>query len=57
MGLRKQRIDTKNNLALKYSAFEPAKKNVIIVHGFNGTESKTPMTILRNGTKNELVKD
>lgn len=49
MGLNKQRIDTRNHFALKYSAFDPKRKNVIIVHGFNGTEHKTPMTILRNG--------
>lgn len=49
IGLKKQRIDTKNNLALKYSAYNPQRKNVIIIHGFNGTASKTPMTILRNG--------
>lgn len=43
------RIDLRNKYALKYSGFDPGKKNVIIIHGFNGTESKTPMTILRNG--------
>lgn len=55
MGLKKQRIDTRNHLALKYSAFDPDKKNVIIVHGFNGTEHKTPMTILRDGKYNSIV--
>lgn len=47
-GAKRKRIDIRNNLALKYSGWEPDRKNVIIVHGFNGTESKTPMTILRN---------
>lgn len=42
-------IDVRNKLALKYSGWEPHRKNVIIIHGFNGTEAKTPMTILRNG--------
>ncbi|XP_045475070.1 lipase member H-A [Harmonia axyridis] len=47
-GKTKIRIDIRNPYSLKLSGWDPNKKNVIIVHGFNGTESKTPMTILRN---------
>jgi len=45
----KKLIDVRNKNALRYSGWDPSKKNVIIIHGFNGTESKTPMTIIRNG--------
>ncbi|KAH1011053.1 hypothetical protein HUJ04_000497 [Dendroctonus ponderosae] len=47
-GRNRIRIDIRNRLSLKLSGFDPEKQNVFIVHGFNGTESKTPMTILRN---------
>jgi pancreatic lipase-related protein 2 len=47
-GTRRLRIDIRNHVSLEYSGFDPVKKNVIIIHGFNGTEAKTPMTILRN---------
>lgn len=47
-GKQRLRIDIRNKLSLKLSGFDPSKKNVIIIHGFNGTESKTPMTVLRN---------
>lgn len=46
---RKKIIDVRNKNTLRYSGWDPSKKNVIIIHGFNGTESKTPMTIIRNG--------
>lgn len=46
---RKKLIDVRNKNALRYSGWNPSKKNVIIIHGFNGTESKTPMTFIRNG--------
>lgn len=46
---RKKLIDVRNKNTLRYSGWDPSKKNVIIIHGFNGTESKTPMTIIRNG--------
>ncbi|XP_071057694.1 phospholipase A1 1 isoform X2 [Onthophagus taurus] len=44
----RKRIDVRNSLALSYSGWDSQKKNVIIIHGFNGTESKTPMTIIRD---------
>nr|CAI5842140.1 unnamed protein product [Callosobruchus analis] len=47
-GKQRQRIDVRNHYALKYAGYEPEKKNVIIIHGFNGTESRTPITLLRN---------
>ncbi|XP_049823576.1 phospholipase A1 [Aethina tumida] len=47
-GTKRLRIDVRNPYALKYAGFDPEKKNVIIIHGFNGTESKSPMTIIRN---------
>ncbi|KAF7286365.1 hypothetical protein GWI33_005661 [Rhynchophorus ferrugineus] len=47
-GQKRLRIDIRNNLSLRLSGFDPERKNVIIIHGFNGTESKTPMTILRD---------
>ncbi|XP_050441562.1 phospholipase A1-like [Adelges cooleyi] len=45
---RKKLIDVRNKNALRYSGWDPGKRNVIIIHGFNGTESKTPMTIIRD---------
>lgn len=39
---------------MKLSGFDAERRNVFIIHGFNGTESKTPMTILRDGKKNVL---
>ncbi|XP_018575229.1 phospholipase A1, partial [Anoplophora glabripennis] len=45
---KRLRIDVRNKYSLKYAGFEPSKKNVIIIHGFNGTESKSPITTLRN---------
>uniref|UniRef100_A0A2S2P627 Lipase member H-B n=1 Tax=Schizaphis graminum TaxID=13262 RepID=A0A2S2P627_SCHGA len=49
---RKKLIDVRNKNTLRYSGWDPSKKNVIIIHGFNGTESKTPMTIIRNAYLN-----
>ncbi|XP_025195372.1 lipase member H-like isoform X2 [Melanaphis sacchari] len=49
---RKKLIDVRNKNSLRYSGWDPSKKNVIIIHGFNGTESKTPMTIIRNAYLN-----
>lgn len=34
---------------LQDQGWNPARKNVIVIHGFNGTESKTPMTFIRDG--------
>lgn len=50
-GKNRIRIDIRNPLSLKLSGFDPERRNVFIVHGFNGTESKTPMTILRDGKR------
>ncbi|XP_066146170.1 phospholipase A1 [Euwallacea fornicatus] len=47
-GRDRLRIDIRNPLSLKLSGFDPERRNVFIIHGFNGTESKTPMTILRD---------
>lgn len=47
-GRRGLRIDVRNPLSLELSGWNPNKMNVLIIHGFNGTESKSPMTILRN---------
>ncbi|XKL61375.1 hypothetical protein PGB90_008432 [Kerria lacca] len=49
---RRREIDTsfKNSL-LKYG-WNPKKKNVIVIHGFNGTESKSPMTIIKDAYLN-----
>lgn len=43
------RIDVRNKHALDYSGWNRKRNNVLIVHGYNGTESKSPMTILRDG--------
>ncbi|XP_050520002.1 uncharacterized protein LOC126893645 [Daktulosphaira vitifoliae] len=47
-GKRKKLIDPRSKNSLRYSGWDPNKKNVLIIHGFNGTESKTPMTIIRD---------
>ncbi|XP_073989322.1 lipase member H [Rhodnius prolixus] len=44
----KKRIDIRSHVPLRYSGWDPDKKNVFIVHGFNGTESKSPMTFIRD---------
>ncbi|XP_075225196.1 phospholipase A1 [Lycorma delicatula] len=44
----KTKIDMRSPIALEYSGWDPHKKNVIIIHGFNGTERKSPMTFVRN---------
>lgn len=45
----RREIDTRfQNSLLKYG-WNPKNKNVIVIHGFNGTESKSPMTIIRDG--------
>lgn len=53
-GSRRLRIDVKNPYSLEYSGYNRSKKNVLIIHGFNGTESRSPITILRNG---KYIKD
>ncbi|XP_057660826.1 phospholipase A1-like [Diorhabda carinulata] len=47
-GTKRLTIDIRNPYALNYSGYDYRKKNAIIIHGFNGTESRTPITILRN---------
>ncbi|XP_060527600.1 pancreatic lipase-related protein 2 [Cylas formicarius] len=47
-GRKRMRIDIRNHLSLPLSGFDPLRKNVILIHGFNGTESKSPMTVLRD---------
>ncbi|CAA9998673.1 unnamed protein product [Nesidiocoris tenuis] len=44
----KKRIDVRSRVPLRYAGWDPDLKNVIIIHGFNGTESKVPMTYLRD---------
>nr|CAD7266426.1 unnamed protein product [Timema shepardi] len=41
-------IDVRSSNSLKYGGWDPDKRNVIIIHGFNGTEHKVPMTFIRN---------
>ncbi|XP_065174062.1 phospholipase A1-like [Atheta coriaria] len=47
-GTRRKRIDVRNPLALNIAGWNRTKNNVIIIHGFNGTENKSPITILRD---------
>lgn len=54
-GWRGKEIDVRSGASLRYAGWDPSKKNVIIVHGFNGTESKTPMSFIRRGEKIEKV--
>ncbi|KAJ9597063.1 hypothetical protein L9F63_027045, partial [Diploptera punctata] len=42
---RKQ-LDIRNPNALRYAGWDPGKRNVIIIHGFNETEHKTPMSFI-----------
>ncbi|XP_063242760.1 pancreatic lipase-related protein 2-like [Bacillus rossius redtenbacheri] len=44
----REMVDVARPASLKYSSWDPDHKNVIIIHGFNGTESKVPMTFIRN---------
>lgn len=46
----KKRIDVRNPFSLHYGGWDPHARNVIIIHGFNGTEGKSPMTFIRDGT-------
>ncbi|CAG9838617.1 unnamed protein product [Diabrotica balteata] len=48
-GEKRITIDIRNPHSLNYSGYDYNKNNVIIIHGFNGTESRSPITILRNG--------
>ncbi|CAG9129114.1 unnamed protein product [Plutella xylostella] len=44
----KQWIDVRKPNLLDVYGWDPNKKNVLIVHGFNGTYSKNPMTFIRD---------
>lgn len=44
----RKEIDIRSMVPLRYSGWDPEKKNVIIIHGFNGTERKVPMTFIRD---------
>lgn len=48
----RKKIDVRNPYSLTYSGWDPDRKNVIIIHGFNGTEGKTPMSFIRDGKLN-----
>ncbi|XP_049790166.1 phospholipase A1-like [Schistocerca nitens] len=43
----RRQVDVRSAGSLHRAGWDPRRRNVIIVHGFNGTESKTPMTLLR----------
>lgn len=51
----KKKIDVRNPFSLHYSGWDPERRNVIIIHGFNGTESKTPMTFIRDGMQERSI--
>lgn len=42
-------VDVRRMNILPALGWKHSRKNVLIVHGFNGTYSKSPMTILRDG--------
>lgn len=43
-------IDLKHTMSFyNYGGWAPNKKNVIIIHGFNGAETDKFMVLLRNG--------
>ncbi|XP_065221141.1 lipase member H-like isoform X1 [Planococcus citri] len=48
----RREIDTSFRYSLLKYGWNPNKKNVIVIHGFNGTESKSPMTIIRDAYLN-----
>ncbi|CAH0386747.1 unnamed protein product [Bemisia tabaci] len=48
----KRRIDVNHPFSLHMNGWDPEKRNVIIIHGFNGTEGKTPMTFIRDAYLN-----
>ncbi|XP_025406428.1 phospholipase A1-like isoform X2 [Sipha flava] len=45
---RRMKIDMRNKRSLYNSSWDPNKKNVIIIHGFNGAENNKVMVLLRN---------
>lgn len=42
-------IDPRYPNLLHNFGWHPKRKNVLIIHGFNGTHSKSPMTFIRDG--------
>jgi len=46
---RRSRINVRNKWTLYKSGWDPNKKNVILIHGFNGAENNKIVVILRNG--------
>lgn len=52
----RREIDTSFKYSLLKYGWNPKKKNVIVIHGFNGTEGKSPMTIIRDGKCKERRK-
>ncbi|XP_061379826.1 lipase member H-A-like [Danaus plexippus] len=44
----KQWVDVRRVNKLPHYGWKLSRKNVLIIHGFNGTHSKTPMTFLRD---------
>ncbi|XP_077286092.1 phospholipase A1 1-like [Arctopsyche grandis] len=45
---KSQRVDVLRKGSLMDMGWDPARKNVIIIHGFNGTEGKTPMSFIKD---------
>lgn len=45
----KRIVDVIGKPSLTEIGWDSSKKNVIIIHGFNGTESKTPMSFIKDG--------
>ncbi|CAI6346432.1 unnamed protein product [Macrosiphum euphorbiae] len=45
---RRTKIDMRDKWSLYNSGWNPNKKNVIVIHGFNGAENNRVMVILRN---------
>lgn len=45
----KQWIDVRHKDLLEVYGWKETRKNVLIIHGFNGTHSKHPMSYIRDG--------
>lgn len=50
----KQWVDVRHMGLLDIYGWKANRKNVLIIHGFNGTHSKNPMSFLRDGKQNLL---
>jgi hypothetical protein len=42
-------VDVRNPSSLHYGGWDPGRRSVIIIHGFNETESDTPTTFITKG--------